>query len=314
MIYVLGNINKEVLLEVPRLPKKDEAVSAESCRTCLGGKGANQAIAIAKLGRRDDVDKKTVALIGKIGDDGVGAELKARLDDYGVDTEFVRSANRSTGVVFVTSTGKDSRIVHYGGANNMLSKTDVDEALENASEGDTLLCQLESPLYVVAYALRKAKQLGMTTILNPSPAKELPDDLYYNVDIIVPNRAETKKLVGIDPSDESSKEEAIRRFHEKGVQHVVITLGKGGAIISDGHRLVGQNIPRHKVTPIDTTCAGDTFVGALALTYPHVGMYSFKEACLFATRAAALCITKQGAAESVPSFEEVLELYNNIIG
>lgn len=314
MIYVLGSINNDISIELDRPPKKGETVIAENCIMGLGGKGANQAVAIAKLDYRPEEAGPSVKLIGHVGKDAVGAELIARLNENRVDTEFVRRVNRATGMAIVTITQKDNRIITYSGANSGLTKSDIDEALEHATSSDTLLCQLEVPLYIVAYALRKARQIGMTTVLNPAPAKtQLPDDMYYNVDIIVPNVAETIALTGINPQDRESEKSAIRYFHECGVPYVVLTLGDRGAAISDGSYIFDV-IPARKVNVVDTTGAGDTFVGALALSYPHIGMYSFKEACLFATRAASITISRRGAAESIPTANEVYALYCNELG
>ena len=312
MIYVLGSINYDISLEVERYPKKGETLIADGGYTGLGGKGANQAVAIARLARKYEDGRKAVKLIGRVGSDSLGAELMQKLEGYDVDTEFVRQVNRSTGLASIYVCGKDNRIVVYSGANLSLTKSDIDEALEHATSADTLLCQLEVPLYIVGYALRKARAIGMTTILNPAPAKELADDFYANVDIIVPNETETLALTGINPKDESSRREALKAFLAKGVRYAAITLGANGVAFSDGDKLMGS-VPARKVGVVDTTGAGDTFVGALALTYPHVGMYSFKEACLFATRAASITVSRYGAAESIPTFEEVTELYNGEI-
>lgn len=312
MIYVLGSINNDISLEVERLPKKGETISADGCRMGLGGKGANQAVAIARLGTHGEEGGTHVKMIGRVGSDAVGTQLIEKLKEYGVDTEFVRQVNRATGTAMITVSEKDNRIIYYSGANSGLSKTDIDEALVGATSADTLLCQLEVPLYVVAYALRKARRLGMTTILNPAPAKALPDDIFYNVDIIVPNETETEILTGINPNTDDNRRAAIKRFHDLGVPYVVLTLGDKGSAISDGS-YVKERIPARKVAATDTTGAGDTFVGALALTYPHIGMYSFREACLFATRAASIAVTRRGAAESVPTADEVYELYCNEI-
>ncbi len=313
MIYVLGSVNNDISIELPRMPKKGETISAENCRMGLGGKGANQAVAIAKLDYRPQEVGASVKLIAHVGKDAAGAELIAKLQENRVDTEFVRKVNRATGTAIVTVTPKDNRIIVYGGANSGLTKSDVDEALEGATSADTLLCQLEIPLYIAAYALRRARQIGMTTILNPSPVKTpLPDDIYYNVDIIVPNETETQALTGINPQDRDSEIAAMRAFHMRGVQYVVLTLGARGAAMSDG-AYIFDRIPARKVNTVDTTGAGDTFVGALALAYPHIGMYSFKEACLFATRAASITVSRYGAAESIPTAAEVDELYCNVI-
>lgn len=312
MIYVLGSINNDITVEVERLPKKGETVIADGCRMGLGGKGANQAVAVARLARKYDDGRKSVQMIGRVGKDGVGEQLINKLDEYGVGTDFVREVNRSTGTAVVTVSGKDNRIMVYSGANLGLSKSDVDEALQNATSADTLLCQLEIPLYIVAYALRKARSIGMTTILNPAPAKELPDDFYGNIDIIAPNETETQTLTGIMPKTFDQQVEAMRAFHSRGIKYVVLTLGDKGAAISDGDRIMTA-IPARKVAVADTTGAGDTFIGALALTYPHIGMYSFKEACIFANRAASITVSRRGSSESIPTFEEVCMLYGNEI-
>lgn len=309
MIYVLGSINNDISLEVERFPKKGETLIADGCRFGLGGKGANQAVAIARLARKYEDGRRAVKMIGHVGNDSIGDELVRKLDEYGVDTEFVRKVNRSTGTAVIAVAGKENKIIVYSGANLGLSKSDVDEALENATPADTLLCQLEVPLYIVAYALRKARAIGMTTVLNPAPAKELPEEFYYNVDIIAPNETETQILTGINPKDKDSRLAAIKEFHDRGIRYVVLTLGSNGSFISDGGKLLAH-LPARKVNAVDTTSAGDTFVGALALTYPHIGMYSFQEACVFATRAASITVSRRGAAESIPTFEEVCELYS----
>lgn len=315
MIYVLGSINREITVEVEKLPKKGETVIADACRTCLGGRGANQAVAIARLAPRSDTGRKgekAVKMIGHVGKDSAGAELIARLDELGVDTEFVRKVNRGTGVAVVAASGSDRRVMMYNGANLGLSKTDVDEALAGATDSDMLLCQLEVPMYVVGYALRKARAIGMTTVVNPAPAKEIPEDFYSNIDIIVANETQTQALTGVNPRDRDSRYAALNGFHVRGVHYAVITLGAHGASLSDGERIIAH-IDACKTEVVDTTCAGVTFLGALALTYPHIGMYSFKEACLFATRAASIAVSRHGGEESIPTFDEVCELYNSHI-
>lgn len=311
MIYVLGSIMKEVTLEVERAPKKGEYITVDSCKNELGGKGALQAIAIAKMSNRENVASK-VRFIGRVGEDATGTELREQLEASGVDTRFVRTAHRNTGMTVTTVTPKDRRTMVYGGANNTLSKTDIDEALDGASPADTLLCQLESPLYVVAYALRKARLLGMTTVLNPSPAKQVPDDFFYNVDIVIPNAEEAQFYSGVNPTDFDAQKSAIRWFHARGVQYVAISLGSHGATASDGAYMLAH-IPPRIVDAVDGACAGETFVAALTLTYPHVGMYSFREACLFANKAASVTVSRQGSIGSMPVMSEVTELYNNFI-
>ena len=312
MIYVLGSINNEIVLELERMPKKGESTVAEGGDIRLGGKGFNQAVAIAKLKKREEKNSPTVKLIAQVGNDAIGDEAKRILDSYGVDTAFVRSVRRPTGTVVTTVAKKDKRTVVYGGANSNISKTDIDEALASATSEDTLLCQLDCPLYVVMYALSKAHALGMTTILNPAPAKFIPDDVYCNVDVIVPNAEEAHVLTGINPVDFQAQKSAMQFFHAHGVQYVVITLGDNGCSLSDGAYIV-SHIPPRKTEVVDRTCVGDTFVGALAVTYPRIGMYSFEEACVFAGKAAAIALAREGGIESIPAMSEVVDMYNRII-
>ncbi|MCM1367860.1 MAG: ribokinase [Roseburia sp.] len=312
MIYVLGCVNNDITLECERLPKKGETITAEACRTQLGGKGACQAAAVARLSARRGENKPSVKMIGRVGKDAVGSKLIETLRSFGVDTEFVRQVNRTTGSVFSFTSGRDKRAIVYGGANNTINKSDIDEAFAGATDSDTFLCQLEAPLYIVAYALRKARMLGMTTVLKPAPFKELPEDMFYNVDILVANAEETQELTGVAPDDRDGEILAAERIHSMGVPYAVITLGERGVAFSDGGKM-NAHLPARKVSVVDTTGVGDTFVGALALTYPQIGMYSFGEACGFAVKAASITASRLGGIESVPTFDEVCALYNNEI-
>ncbi|MCH5350584.1 MAG: hypothetical protein J1F39_01270 [Clostridiales bacterium] len=312
MIYVLGSIRNDITLEVEKLPKNSDPAVADACSVVIGGKGACQAIAISRISKRDDSDKKHVKLIGRVGNDAVGAMLVDKLNELDVDTEFVQKTNRTTGMTVNCTTDRARRTIIYNGANSSVTKTDVDEALGGATSADTLICQLEVPLYVVMFALSKARSLGMTTILNISNAVELPDDLYYNVDVVVVNRAVAEAVTGIAPSDFRAQMNIVRYFNRRGVQCVAITLGDDGAAVSDGE-YVSSHVHSPEVTAVDEAGAGDVFVGALALTYPHVGMYSFEEACGFATRAASLSVTKRGGVENTPRLEEIVALYNREI-
>ncbi len=312
MIYVLGSIYNTISVELERFPKRGDEEDAETCCEGIGGKGALQAIAIAKLGARDDSDKSAVQLIAHVGKDPDGDALLSQLDSYRVGADFVRQVNRATGVCVNMQTAKDRRCVVYDGANSGISKTDVDEALSGASQADTLLCQLDVPLYIVMYALRKARALGMTTILNPAPAKQIPEEMYYNVDLIVPNDVEAKLLSGVTPNDFQAQKNAMRYFHTRGVQYVAISLGPYGVAFSDGSYFLGRE-PAKRVIVQDPSGAGECFVGALAFTYPHIGMYSFQEACRFANYAASIAISRSGVAESFPTLSEVCALYNRTV-
>lgn len=306
MIYVLGNINNEITLEVARVPKKGEVLSADGYFTELGGKAALQALAIARL--RGDVSNSKVKMIGVVGKDAAGEQLVSQLNGEGVDTEFVRKVNRSTGSAVTTITPKERRTILYDGANSGITKSDIDEALEHATQKDTLLCGLETPLYIVAYALRQARMIGMTTIFNPSPAKTLPDDIYYNVDIIVMSAQEMLMLTGINPQDYDSRRAAMIKMHLRGVPYVVASFGSRGVAMSDGARIV-DHIMTNDYRFVDGSCADAAFVGGFTLTYPHIGMYSFREACRFAHLAEAITASKIGTVETIPTATDVYSAY-----
>ena len=301
MIYVLGNINNDV----SRKKKEGEMPDDESI-IGIGGRGATQAVAIARL--KGESKRPVVKLIGHVGKDKAGERLIKKLNECGVDTEFVRQVNRATGTVTVSATPGDDGSVLFDGLNGGISKSDVDEALEHATHEDMLLCQLEPPMYIIEYALKKARELGMTTVLNPAPAKSLPDYMYYYVDVIVAGASETLVLTGINPQDKESWHAAAMKFHNLGVPNVVMTLGRRGVVLSDDAHIYAH-LPARKAIIVDRSGSVDAFVGALALTYPHVGMYSFREACAFANIASSIAATRRGVADSIPTAEEVYAQY-----
>lgn len=307
MIYVLGSINKDMNFCLRRIPEAGETVMADGYYTSAGGKGANQAVAIAKLAG----SAGRVAFIGCVGADESGRKLKKTLDDYGVDVSYIKTVKTDTGQAVIFQCNGDNRIVVNRGANAMLSVTDADTALKNATKEDTLLCQLEVPTDVVAHTLEFAKAKGMTTVLNPAPAIKLSARVYKNTDVIIPNETETKILTGILPSSTSSTEKAIKKLQSFGARYVIITQGGAGCTVSDGSGII--HLPALDVVPVDTTGAGDTFVGAFTLGYPKAGRLNFLEACQFATRAASITVTRRGAAESIPTLAEVSALYDNPI-
>lgn len=306
MIYVLGSINYDMNFNLRRMPEEGETLIADSYSAGLGGKGANQAIAVAKLG-----GSQSVSFIGSVGNDETGKFLLDKMTKYGVNVSNVRTVGFESGRAVVLRQGGNNRIVVMRGANAYLGASDVDRALKNAGKGDMLLCQLEVPADVVAHALEFAKSRGMTTVLNPAPAIKLSERVYANSDVIIPNETETKLLTGINPSGTSATERAIKKLHAFGANYVIITQGSAGCTASDGQRAV--HVPAIPVKVVDTTAAGDTFVGAFAITYPKAGRLNFLEAVNFATRAASVTVTRLGASASIPTFDEVQKLYDKDI-
>ncbi len=300
MIFVLGSINMDMVARVGYMPKNGETLTAEKFYINPGGKGANQAVAIAKLGGE-------VKMVGKVGADANGKALIENLEKNGVDAQFVTVAEGvNTGIAMIIVEDGDNRIILDKGANHAFTKEDVDEGLASAKAGDILIMQLEVPLEIVEYASSIAQRVGMTVILNPAPAIPLPDELLSKVDIISPNESETEILTGVSPSDEVHLALAVKKFYQKGVKKVIITMGSRGSAIAEGQTIT--YIEPRKVKAVDTTSAGDTFVGACAVMLTKGK--TLEESARFASVASSITITREGAAQSIPTLEEVEEVIN----
>ncbi len=298
MIYVLGSINMDMVARVGYMPKNGETLTAEKFYVNPGGKGANQAVAIAKLGGE-------VKMIGKVGADANGKALVDNLVNSGVDATCVTVTDAvNTGVAMIIVENGDNRIILDKGANHAFTKEDVEEGLKDAKAGDVLIMQLEVPLEIVEYAAEKAQAIGMAVILNPAPAVPLSDDLLSKVDIISPNESETEILTGVSPEDEVHLALAVKKFYQKGVKKVIITMGSRGAAIAEGQTIT--YIEPRKVKAVDTTSAGDTFVGACAVMLTKGK--TLEESARFASVASSITITREGAAQSIPTLKEVEEV------
>ncbi len=294
MIYVLGSINMDMVARVPRMPVGGETLTADKYYVNPGGKGANQAVAIAKLGGK-------VAMIGKVGSDETGDALKNNLKEMGVDESMVTRADVPSGIAMIIVEGGENRIILYKGANHSVTKADVDEGLKNAKPGDALVMQLEIPLETVTYAAAVAKQKGMLVLLNPAPAVPLGEELLKNVDIIAPNETETEILTGVGLDSDVHIALAVKKLYQLGVKRVIITMGSRGSIVAEGQTITPVE-PR-KVKAVDTTSAGDTFVGATVLRY--LDGDTLEDAARFASVASSITVTREGAAQSIPTLEEV---------
>ncbi|MBO5214644.1 MAG: ribokinase [Clostridia bacterium] len=297
MIYVLGSINMDMVAQVDRIPKIGETLGSNKFYVNQGGKGANQAVAIAKLGGN-------VKMIGKVGNDANGQFLLSSLSSNGVDIECVSVADANSGIAMIAVENGDNRIIFDAGANSHVTEGDVDIGLADASENDILIMQLEIPMEIVEYASSVAKEKGMTVILNPAPAKSLSPLLLQNVDIIAPNESETKILTDIEVVDEVHLTLAVRALYKTGVKKVVVTMGEKGSAVAEGQTIT--YIEPRKVNAVDTTSAGDTFIGALALCLAQgKGMV---ESAQFASVASSVTVTREGAAQSIPTLSEVKEI------
>jgi len=287
----------DLVIEIGRLPRPGETITGGDLAFYPGGKGANQACAAARLGG-------TTVLVARVGNDPFGAKLLESLTASGVDTSGVGISPCSTGCasIYVLPDGQNS-IVISPGANQTLDANAL-SGLRSLRAGDLLLCQLEVPIATVRAALAQAKAAGATTILDPAPARPLPQDLLMNVDILTPNQTEAAVLTGRSgsrPDDERAAGQIARELLSLGARHVILKLGKLGCYVAG--RDVQAAVPGFEVDSLDSTAAGDVFNGALAVALAE--LMPLTDAARFANAAAAISVTRRGAQSSIPCRGEV---------
>jgi ribokinase len=295
-IVVIGSSNTDMVLKTERFPKPGETILGGEFFLFQGGKGANQAVAAARLGGQ-------VSFICKVGNDVFGNNAVKHYDHEGIDVSGVlMDSNAPTGVAVITvnKSGENSIIV-ASGANALLSVNDIKSSGNVLEAADWIVTQLETPLPVITYLSLYAKDNKKNLILNPAPALQLPNTVYQGLFLITPNENETELLTGINVIDEDSAKKAAVILKTRGVQNVIITLGSRGAYV-DCADYVGI-IESYKVTPVDTTAAGDVFNGALVVALAEKN--SWRDAVQFACKAAAISVTKMGAQTSAPTRKEM---------
>jgi len=300
MIVVIGSINMDLVLRVPRMPLPGETLTGGAFRTIPGGKGANQAVACARLSGKVEAGGQQVAMIGCVGDDAFGATLRAALRSDGIiDSHITTLPGVASGIasILVDDNGQNS-IVIAGGANDLLSPAHIDAAQELITQADIVVLQLETPMATVEHAIKLARSLGKTVVLNPAPAAQVPAGLLEQVDYLIPNEIEAAMLTGVDSSDASTLARALQK---QGSDNVIITLGSKGvhAALYGGD----YDFPAEAVKAVDTTAAGDTFIGGFV-----AGLASGldeAEAIAQGQRAAAWSVTKPGAQTSIPHLHEL---------
>src|SRR6056297_1037398 len=297
-IIVIGSSNTDMIVKVPRIPTPGETILGGKFIKAAGGKGANQAVAAARSGGE-------VTFIANIGEDSLGKEAIEGFKKEGINTDYIfvdQEAPSGVALIFVGDDGENS-IAVASGANATLAPSNINQIDQVIAKGDILLTQLETPLETIEAAVNFAKRYGVKVILNPAPAQKLNDELLKQVDILTPNQSEAELLTGIKVQDESSAEKAAEILRSRGVEAVIITLGAEGAFVMT--QQIQKIIPGFRVQAEDTTAAGDTFNGALA-----VGLADgkkFEEAVVWAHAAAALSVTMLGAQSSIPSNLEIRE-------
>ncbi len=295
-LTVLGSINVDHIMNIAQFPAPGETVIGKQYQTAFGGKGANQAVACGRSGA-------DITFIACVGDDAIGAEILAQLQRDRIHTaavSVVPEAATGVAMIFVNEDGENV-IGISAGANAALTPEHFAPYKGLVEQSDALLMQLESPLETVIAAAQAAKNHQTRVILNPAPARELPDSLLKLVDVITPNETEAEKLTGISVSDETGAARAAQVLHEKGSGQELITLGSRGVWLSVNGE--GRRIPGFKVNAVDTIAAGDTFNGAY-VTALLEGKPA-DEAVRFAHAAAAIAVTRRGAQPSVPWRREI---------
>jgi len=295
-ILIVGSSNTDMVIKTHNFPAPGETILGGRFLMNAGGKGANQAVAAARLGGM-------VTFVGKIGDDIFGKQAVQQLEDEGINVDFVAvDPENPSGVALITVDKKgENSIVVAPGSNGTLSSADFDKALAEMDDSEFVLMQLEIPIPTVEHIARMATKKQKKVVLNPAPAAVLTDELLQNLYIITPNETEAELLTGIKVTDEQSALKAALFLNGKGVELVIITMGSAGAfLLSNGK---SEIISAPKVEAVDTTAAGDTFNGALVVALSEGK--TIQESIAFANKAAAISVTRIGAQSSVPFRKEI---------
>ena len=302
-VTIVGSLNVDTTLRIKRMPLPGETLAAEGKSSAAGGKGANQAVSAARSGAQ-------TAFIGEVGKDNSGQMMLDEMKANGIDVAGIRENDQvgtGTASILLDENGQNSILI-YGGANQQLSPTDVEAAKDKITAADFVVAQFETPQAATLRAFQLAKANGVTTILNPAPAQKIDPEVLKLTDLIIPNETESAELTGVIITDETSMLISAAKFAQMGVRNLIITVGAKGAFYctQDGYSF----IPAFKVNAVDTTAAGDTFIGALSSRLKP-DMSNIEKALVYAQRASSLAVQMMGALPSIPTREEILAASQN---
>lgn len=294
-ILVIGSSNMDMVAKVDRFPTPGETILGGRFLMNPGGKGANQAVAVSRLGG-------SVDFITKLGNDSIGEEISELFKSEGLDTRcLLKDDQNPTGVAIITvDKHAENSIVVASGANANLTPKDIELLTERIRLADFVLLQLEIPLKTIKYVVDLAYSLGKKVIVNPAPFTKLPKSIFIKLYLITPNQIEAEMLSGIKINNEEDCKQAAREIYKLGAKNVVITLGASGAFIFNGE---GKKVNAQKIEAIDTTAAGDVFNGGLLVALSE-GL-DMEAAVHFASKAAAIAVSRQGAIRSIPYRNEM---------
>lgn len=303
-ICILGSINMDVVVKVNSMPKVGETIIGNNLMNIPGGKGANQAVAAKRSGA-------SVYMLGKVGLDSNGNRLIEELKKDQINVDHIykdESKPTGTAIITVDESGNNSIIV-VPGANMRITQQELNMATEVIKSCNILIAQFETNMDIIIEAFKIAKEYGVITILNPAPAKQVPDELLQYIDVIVPNETEAFELTKVQVNDLKTAKESAEIFLNKGVKYVIVTMGeKGAALIGDEGCEI---IPAYNVSAVDTTAAGDSFIGALAskLEGSDVNYDNLKSAVVFGNKVSSIAVQREGAQPSIPTVDEVMKIY-----
>lgn len=301
-IIVVGSSNTDMVVHTSHLPAPGETILGGKFLMNQGGKGANQAVAVKRLGG-------DLLFVARVGNDVLGQQTLRVFQNEGIETSYIALDNETPSGVALISVDQyaENCIVVASGANMLLGQEDIDSMEKEMLVGDILLMQLEIPLSDKEYAARKAYEKGVKVVLNPAPACSLPESLFQYLYMITPNRIEAEMLTGVKINSKEDVAMAAGVLYRKGVKNIIITLGSEGSFVREGEKT--YYVDAYKVVPVDTTAAGDTFNGAVCVGVSE-GM-SLEQAVLFASKASSISVTRMGAQSSIP-YRKELDM-NNLV-